>query len=517
MHKYTYILLLLCSWGYNTSAQSYQWAIQQNYSDQNIAESVGCDKYGNVYVSGRFLAGYHSTAPQGCLISKFNNAGILLWSDTIANALRIYSATNTDGETFVTGYFSGSVTLGTYTLIGTTPPYFQEGFLAKYNSIGQCEWAKPTWGYGIALNPTGGFYTTASNNGLVSKFDGNGNIIWTASASGNCYASTLAIDKMGNVYLSGTFKDTVTIGGISINYNGLLRNNFIAKFDSTGIVEWVNHPTTLTGLSRHFSISIDEFNNLYATCHFSDNISLDTFAFSSPSSTSIIFSKYAPAGNVLWSKAFIGSSNNEAYSIFNDQSGFSYISGGISGSMNLGSGITSTLSTGNLQAFAAKFDLAGEAIWIRHSEEGISDPGNSISYAICKDAINSSIYMTGSISGGDVLFGSVILNTPQYPDLLLCRLDDVAIPTTTSSHEVYSESNSFSVFPNPSSGVFTLSSEIESTKHFICVYDLIGKCILRTGLDSKSLELDISNQAKGIYYIKIIADDKIFFKKIIVQ
>ena len=59
----------------------------------------------------------------------------------------------------------------------------------------------------------------------------------------------------------------------------------------------------------------------------------------------------------------------------------------------------------------------------------------------------------------------------------------------------YSNPTSFSIYPNPTTGVFT----VKVAQGTIRIYDLIGNIIL----ESTKPEIDLSGHASGVYFIKV--------------
>ncbi|MBN2776967.1 MAG: T9SS type A sorting domain-containing protein, partial [Bacteroidales bacterium] len=70
------------------------------------------------------------------------------------------------------------------------------------------------------------------------------------------------------------------------------------------------------------------------------------------------------------------------------------------------------------------------------------------------------------------------------------------------------------IYPNPSSGIFNIESEILST---IVITDVTGRVILTTDLINKNTEIDLSNYGNGVYFISFILDNKTTTRKIIIQ
>jgi hypothetical protein len=74
------------------------------------------------------------------------------------------------------------------------------------------------------------------------------------------------------------------------------------------------------------------------------------------------------------------------------------------------------------------------------------------------------------------------------------------------------------ISPNPSNGVLnlkTLSNDFENSK--IEIYNTIGSLIYKSDLKQNSTDIDISNEAKGIYFIKISNDGKTQTQKIVLK
>jgi len=94
---------------------------------------------------------------------------------------------------------------------------------------------------------------------------------------------------------------------------------------------------------------------------------------------------------------------------------------------------------------------------------------------------------------------------------------DNFVITGTLSASGASIDNLFAVYPNPSTGLFTLAWSGEQLLDY-GVYDLSGKEIMRTSMVAQSgHKLDLSRAAKGMYFLKIITKEGTTIKKLIVQ
>lgn len=75
---------------------------------------------------------------------------------------------------------------------------------------------------------------------------------------------------------------------------------------------------------------------------------------------------------------------------------------------------------------------------------------------------------------------------------------------------------SFSIYPNPSNGVFKVKSSINETV-FYNIYTITGK-LVKTGTLSKIFDsIDLSNNSQGLYVLKGSLEGRHFIKKLIVN
>lgn len=78
---------------------------------------------------------------------------------------------------------------------------------------------------------------------------------------------------------------------------------------------------------------------------------------------------------------------------------------------------------------------------------------------------------------------------------------------------------SFSIYPNPSNGIFRIQSSIMNFDGTIEITDLAGKIILSHNYigELNELKMDASKLSKGIYLIRLISQDQFITQKLIVQ
>ncbi|MFT5823483.1 MAG: hypothetical protein ACI8ZM_004745 [Crocinitomix sp.] len=81
----------------------------------------------------------------------------------------------------------------------------------------------------------------------------------------------------------------------------------------------------------------------------------------------------------------------------------------------------------------------------------------------------------------------------------------------------FSDNNLFTVYPNPNRGIFKIHTS-SINKIDIEVFNFLGEKVFSTSnFIEKSIELDLSNSPKGIYYVKLYDGEKVLTEKIVIQ
>ena len=84
--------------------------------------------------------------------------------------------------------------------------------------------------------------------------------------------------------------------------------------------------------------------------------------------------------------------------------------------------------------------------------------------------------------------------------------------TSINSYEI---NGSLSIFPNPTSSNFTISGIEKSYKLF--VYNAVGQIIYSEDNIKGIKTIDTRNNPKGLLFIRIESEDKIYYQKVIKQ
>jgi hypothetical protein len=88
----------------------------------------------------------------------------------------------------------------------------------------------------------------------------------------------------------------------------------------------------------------------------------------------------------------------------------------------------------------------------------------------------------------------------------------LANPHSSKGNLVENKLNDLNVIPNPTNGPFKIEIENYDIVKDIFIYDLMGKKIYyNADVKKPTIEVDLSNYPKGIYFLKVIDDDDNFF------
>ncbi|MFL5754179.1 MAG: T9SS type A sorting domain-containing protein [Bacteroidia bacterium] len=211
------------------------------------------DKTGNSYLSGvfshniyfdsLFLQTFGSSGYRDAYLAKIDSSGKWLWAINTGGIGwdGFYNIDlDTTGNIYMMGFFgSPTATFGSTTLTNASNDDF---YLAKYDSSGNNIWAVRGWKNGFSesfcVDKDGNAYLK-SNNKFIYKYDSNGNYSWSASAS--AWNSAMIADDSGNVYVCGTFTDSVSFGNYHLvgKYPGYLQV-FVAKIEFPASIINVN-------------------------------------------------------------------------------------------------------------------------------------------------------------------------------------------------------------------------------------------------------------------------------------
>lgn len=562
---------VLCFEFSNGQVPSFEWAKSVGGTDFDSGRSIITDSFGNVYITGNFqgtidfdpgvgvftLTATSSFSSTGdVFISKLNALGDLLWAKQLvgtANSNAQSITIDVNSNIFITGHFNGTVDfdpgIGTYNLWADSTSA-DDTFILKLDILGNFIWAKQMvatygssgTGTAIKVDLTGNVYTighfsgtmdfdpsagifdltTASfyDNIFISKLDSLGNLIWVKQLMGTAgtfeNGTSIALDSIGNLYTIGYFSGTVDFdpdaGSYDLSSVGSQNNMFISKLNASGNFIWVK---IMQGpgspYSVGWSIASDAVGNVYSTGQFAGTIDFDPGAgvvnLTSASSGDGFILKLDSIGNFVWVKNIGGAGFAYyvyGYSLALDLMSNVYITGYFHGTVdfNTGAGTDSLTAVGDDQ-FISKSDASGNFVWAVNMG-GAS--GFTRGYSIAID-LSDNVFTTGyfySIADFDPGSGIANLTSAGNTDIFVQKLSQ---PPTGINEET--NPNTISIYPNPNNGTFSISFSSQIKNAILEVYNCLGTLVFKQENINQENSVELSNQANGLYFVKVMCENKI--------
>ncbi len=233
------------------------------------------------------------------------------------------------------------------------------------------------------------------------------NYVNHAGSTGEDVATGVCTDASGNVYVTGYYGDSITLGGFVLHATS--RDGFIVKYNPAGAALWAKRITNAS-TQAGYAIDCDNAGNIYVAGDYSGSASLDTFNLTSNGGSQDIFiAKLTSSGTVTWLKTMgSNASNDHVNGIAVDGSNNLYLTGEFSGNAAFGNGVSLTsinhpINGASIDCFTAKFNVSGICQWAA----GGGSIGTDRSYDIDVDASGNS-YITGFYQNNATFSGSVL-------------------------------------------------------------------------------------------------------------
>ena len=336
-----------------------------------------------------------NTSAADTFAAKLSHIGYLTWNtflggcgDDYGNAISVDGS----GNVFVAG--SSEATWGdpvhSYT--------YHDSFVAKLNSSGGLTWNTFVGGgggtdfaTGIAVDGSGNVYLagystatwgtpirayTSLADAFAAKLAPDGTLLWNTflGGSGSDQGNGIAVDGSGNVYLTGY--STASWGTPLLTYAGL-EDGFVAKLTSSGGLAW----STFLGGSgddQGNRIVVDGSGNVYVVGWSATTWGNPVRAFTPGSfSPDAFVAKLDPEGTLLWNSFLGGTGDDKGTDLSVDGSGDVYVVGWSAATW--GSPVRAYTSSSD--AFAAKLNPSGGLIWNTFLGGSGYDQGHGIAVA----------------------------------------------------------------------------------------------------------------------------------------
>lgn len=330
------------------------------------AISIVVDKAGNVYTGGTFVRSLtfldgadNNLEVLTCanplytnlelFVAKYNTDGDLLWaiggnSGSHGDASLPKTAVNgvtsivldVEDNPYIGGRFSGDTFLGHEVGLEEDGDFFLAALnpdngevdwgviLGTYGEDGVVALALDTYGYinalgfmgqGTIVFPTEDEAELTNENEyedtFIAKFDVNGNCLWADIIGGDedIFGESIATDTLGNIFITGTFKGTVSFTGsdLTLTSTSADGDGYLAKYDFDGYALWARKfgDEFFAAGNR---ITVDEIGNSFvlgtfdSTVVFGSESQGNEIKLLTDSYIDMFIAGYDSAGKFLWTK-----------------------------------------------------------------------------------------------------------------------------------------------------------------------------------------------------------------------
>lgn len=254
-------------------------------SGKDYAREIVTATDGSFYVTGSFTGemsieetSYEGVGKRDAFLAKFQSDGSLMWlqqfspeQGEIIDAFDI--CIDESGDLYLTGYYTGDITLGDFTLPGTGP---KNMFLAKSNSDGEIVLATTSSlsypeviGLKIDTDQNGNIYVMGSNGvtsgwyaSFLVKLSSDGSMLQSYYHS-QSFVDMEVINEQ--IYLTGSFYDADYFDDFYLDPLGY-NDAFLAKLNTSFVFSWAElggHPNEYNGDSKAISMYVSGDEDIY--------------------------------------------------------------------------------------------------------------------------------------------------------------------------------------------------------------------------------------------------------------
>ena len=514
-------------------------------------QSTVTDDSGNLYLTG-FYFGTIDVDPEKSVYNLTSNGSTdvfiiklsplkkLIWAKSIGGIGEDGSykiCLDKNDNLFITGVFENSVDFDPSSgqSILSSNGYY-DVFVIKMKTNGGFLWAKSFGGFDdeyirdMVLGKSGEIILTGSFNGnvdfdpsslmnsltsngydiFISKLDANGNFISVIKIGGvsQDFAKCLSIDDSANLYISGTFAQTVDFdpGAATFNLTSNGMNDiFLLKLKSSGDFVWAY---SFGGVLNDDIRTIKVLNgNLYVSgwnmskCDFDPGSGI--INYTPVGAIDLFISKFSLNGNLLWVRNAGGIGSELIDDIATDSNGDLYLTGYFTENLKIkiNNDSVSLMSNGFRNILFIKMNALGDFIWASEFGSNSTDYGTDI--LISSD---DQITLCGAFSNSvnfDKSGGVNLAESKGATDIFIVSFTD----NTTGVKLFLEENKNITIFPNPSNGRVNITCDDFNKLKFIEIYDINGIFINRIVFDGLTSQFNLIDLADSIYFFKIFTYD----------
>jgi hypothetical protein len=198
----------------------------------------------------------------------------------------------------------------------------------------------------------------------------------------------IALDQVGNTYVTGRFIGTVTFGSTTLRSVANSQDIFLVKYSPSGVVEWATSAGS-DNTDSGIAIAIDAANNIYITGYYNGACSFNTQTLAGYGAYDVFLAKYNAAGVLQWARGAGGLGNDEGSGLSITPNGEAAVVGFFDNELHAGSS-TPLLATGR-HAYLLRYDAQG----VPSNPVLVGGPTDSHARGAAFDAVGNT-YVTGN-------------------------------------------------------------------------------------------------------------------------
>ena len=314
-------------------------------------------------------------------IEQVSITGVSQYAEATISDIAVAS----NGDIFATGMFYDTISFGPITLTSTG---YWDCWTAKINTNGQWQWAQ-------SLNGDG-------------DYDGV-----TVNTLDVVYGTSITTDSNNDPIIGGWFLGNTDVGVAADTgaQNGDDIEIFVAKYSNSGNLQWYDVARG-QGAQEVNSMVVDSSNSIWISTNFEVSMTFGSVvANAGINEIPVGIAKISQAGSWQSAYATTGSGSATVTDFSIDGQNNLLMSGVYSGSINLGSSLT---SAGQNDAFAASMSSTGSWNWAKSVGGTSYDSGSGIEYDP-----NTGYTILGLSSQSSFSFSSQTFNTRGYNDSVI--------------------------------------------------------------------------------------------------
>jgi hypothetical protein len=454
------------------------WLRHLKGSGNEFVAKLVTDGNGNLYIAGNFnndidINGtpLYATNGGGLFTMKLNPQGQIQWLRNATSSAKFLQSMGIDaaGNMYLSGSFSGRLTIGAYTITTTSGI---DQFLAKLDANGVCQWIR--------------------QGGRIPLISGGPAVQY--------YYHSLTVGPNGDCFLSWTINNGAgAFGSLPVPPSFGDFDVAIIKYDTQGTLQWMQQ---FGSLLRDYAgaTTLDNQGHLLATMRFatSSGGSPATIGNQTVTGSGLLFATLvqldATTGSVNWVRTLSSSITDSFVDVATDATGNSYVAGFITGNALFGNQRLQSTSNTTSAAIVVSYSPLGAPRWAQQSGS-LSKEGVSLISLDGTGHLSLGGYFTGLAQLGSTTLTGPTVNTPS--SCFVARLTALPLATTAP---ITPAPLALTLVPNPATNQVQLPGLPSNSTVYLL--DAVGRVVKQSTTLATTAQLSLQGLASGLYIVR---------------